>query len=83
MRLIFFFLKCLRLNVDFRNAVKNAEKLFSFFDNFILIDSFKFSLLPGKYFPSGVNVLTNGLQISDITKKEFFQLKYSQSDKES
>ena len=39
-----------------------------------------FSLLQRKYFLSGVNVLTNGLKISDITKNNFSQLQFSQSD---
>ena len=39
--------------------------------------------LPGKYFSSGVNVLTNGLKMSDISKKDIFQLKFSQTDEES
>ena len=42
-----------------------------------------FSLLQRKYFPSGVNVLTNGLKISDISKKGFFQLQFFQSDEQS
>ena len=41
------------------------------------------SELPGKYFSSGVNVLTNGLKMSDISKKDIFQLKFSQTDEES
>ena len=36
-----------------------------------------------KYLLSGVNALTNGFKISDITKKDFFQLKFSQSDEQS
>ena len=40
-----------------------------------------FSLLQRKYFPSGVNVLTNGLKISDISK--IFQLQFFQSDEQS
>ena len=77
---IIFLLICLNWNVDFRNALKSSEKIFSFSDNSIWIGCGKFSLLPGKYFSSGVNVLTNGLKISDITKKNFLQLKFSQCD---
>ena len=43
----------------------------------------KFSPLQRKHFSCGVNVLTNGLKISDITKKEIFPLKSSQSDGQS
>ena len=42
-----------------------------------------FSLLQEKYVWSNVNVLTNGIKISDITKKNFFKLKLSQSDTQS
>ena len=80
MGLSFFFLKCLKLNTDFRNAVKSGEKAISVLDNFILIGCRDFSLLQRKYFSSRVNVLANGLKISDITKKDFFKLKFSQSD---
>ena len=41
----------------------------------------KTKFLPREYLSSGVNVLTNGLKISDITKKDFFQLKFSLSIK--
>ena len=67
----------------FRNKVKISEKIFNFLDSCISTGCFQISLLPGKYLSSGVNVLTNGLQISDITKKDFFQLIFSQSDKEN
>ena len=52
--------------------------MFSFLDHCIWIDSDKLSLLSGKYFWSGVSVLANDLKISDITKKDFFQLKFSE-----
>ena len=77
------FWKCLKLTVDFENAVEKSEKIFTFLDNFIWIGSSKFSLLPGKYFLSGVNVLTSSLKISDITKKDFFQVQFSQSNEQS
>ena len=59
------------------------KKHFSFLNNFITIGCRRFSLLLVKYFPSAVNMLTNGLKISDVTKKDFFLLKFSQSDKQS
>ena len=73
-----FFSKCLKLNVDFANSVENWEKIFSLLDN-ISICWPGFSLLKKKYFSSGVIVLTDGLKIWDIIKKDFFQLKLSQS----
>ena len=36
-----------------------------------------------KYFPFGVNALTNCFKISDTTKKDFFQLNFSQSNGQS
>ena len=79
MRLISYS-KCSKLNVNFKNAVKKkSEKLFSFLDNFIWIGCGNFSLLERKQIWSGVNVLKNGLNISYITKKGFFQLKFPQS----
>ena len=54
--------------------------MFSFLDDFISSGCGLFSLLPGKYFSSGVNVLIIGLKISNITKKGFLQLTFSESN---
>ena len=75
-----FFFKSLKLNADFRSAVKNLEKIFSFSDNFIWIGCRKFSVLPVKYISSGNHVFRNDLKISDIIKEDFLQLRRSQSD---
>ena len=83
MRFIVFFLKCLQLNVDLKNAVKSLEKTFSLSKNFIWIGFRNFSMLPGNHFPSGANLLTSSFKISDITKKDVFQRKFSQSDEQS
>ena len=40
------------------------------------------SLFQRKYFLLGVNVLTNGLKISDIIKKYLYELIFSQSDEQ-
>ena len=56
--------------------------IFTFLDNFIWIGRRKFSLLQRKYISSAVNVLTNVLNIWDITKKIIFQLKSTQSDEQ-
>ena len=76
------FSKFWKLNVDFRISVKHWEKIFCFLDNSIWVRCCKFYLLPAKYSWSGVNVLTNGLKISYVTKKVFFELKYCQSDEQ-
>ena len=69
----------MKLNAGLRNAVKSSEKIISFLNSLICIGCSKFSLLPGKYFSSGVNVLTNGVKISDIAKKEYLQMKFFRS----
>ena len=61
---------------------KIQKKAFTFFENFIWTGCCKFSLLPTEYWSSGDNVLANGLKIPDITKKNCFQLKFSQSDEQ-
>ena len=66
--------------MDFRNAEKNWEEVFSFWDNSIWISSVKLSLLCREYLSSAVNVLTNRLRIFHSTKKNFSQLNYVHSD---
>ena len=61
---------------------KIQKKYFSFLDNFIWIGCGKLSLLQRKYFPSGINVLTNGVKISDLSKADFFQLQFIQNDEQ-
>ena len=78
-----FFSKYFNFNVAFRNTVEFWGKIFSLLDHWISIHCGKFSLLPGKYFSSHVNLLTNGLKISDIANKDFFELKVSKSHKQS
>ena len=66
----------------FGKCCEKLRKNFSFLDNFIWNPCRKFSLLLRKYFSSGVNVLTNSLKIWNITKRDIFQLKFSQSDEQ-
>ena len=75
-----FFWKCSKFNVDYRNAEKNSEKVFCFWDNSIWIGCVKFSLLRGEYLSSAVNVLTNSLNILKSTNIDLFQLNYVDSD---
>ena len=44
-----FFSKCLKFNVDSKNAIKSWEKVFDFSDKYIWIGSGKFSLLLREY----------------------------------
>ena len=63
-------------NADFRIAAKNWEKKFCFLHNFIWIGFGKFSLLQKEYLSSSINALTNSPKISDITKRDFWNLSF-------
>ena len=78
-----FFFEMFEIKCKFQKCSKKLRKIFSFLDNLISIVCREFSLLQKKYFSSGVNVLTNGLKASDITKKDFFKLKFPQNDEQS
>ena len=77
-----FFPKYSKFYVDAGNAAKNSENIFWFSDNCILIGCVKHSLLlrEREFFSSDVNMLKNRLNISDTTKKEFFDLIFFQRD---
>ena len=75
-----FFWKCSKFNVDYRNAEKNSEKVFCFWDNSIWIGCVKLSLLTGEYLSSAVNVLTNSFEILNTSNIELFQLNYLHID---
>ena len=67
----FFFSKCLKLKLHFKNAAKNSEKVFCFWDNCIWIGIVKLSLLRTGYFSSAANVLRTSPKISHVKKKTF------------
>ena len=73
--------KCLKLDLDFKNAAKNWEKVFCFWDNCIWIVIVKFSLLKTGYFSSVGNVLTTSHKILQVNKRDFFQLNFLGSDR--
>ena len=75
-----FFWKCSKFNEDYRNAEKNWEKVFCFWDNSIWIGCVKLSLLRGEYLSSAVNVLKNSLEILNSSNIDLFQLNYVHSD---
>ena len=60
---------------------QNSEIAFSFLDKYIWSGCHKFFLLRWKYLSSGVNVLRNSPLFTDITKRGFFQLHFSETDK--
>ena len=76
-----FFKKYLKFNLDFKNAAKNSEKVFCFWDNCIWIGIVKLSLLRTGYFSSAANVLTSSPKIWHVNKRDFFQLNFLGSDR--
>ena len=75
-----FFSKCLKFNLDFRNAVKDSEKLFYFWDNCIWIGIIKLSLWRTRYFSFATNVFTSSPKILHLYNRSFFQLNFLGSD---
>ena len=67
---VIFFSKCLKFNPDFRNAAKNSEKLFYFWDNCFWIGIVRLSLLRTGYFSSIANVLTSSPKILHVNKRD-------------
>ena len=75
-----FFKKYLKFNLDFKNAAKNSEKVFCFWDNCIWIGIVKLSLLRTGYFSSAANVLTSSPKIWHVNKRDVFQLNWLRSN---
>ena len=75
-----FFPKDLEFNLDFKNAAKNWEKVFCFWDNSIRIGIVKLSLLRKGYCSSAANALITRLKIWDVNNRDFFQLNWVGSD---
>ena len=68
---VIFFLKYLKFNLDFENALKNWEKVFCFRDNCIWIGIIKLSLLRRGYFSLVRNDLTSCPKISMWIRETF------------
>ena len=64
----------LKFKQDFKNAAKNSEKVFCFWDNCIWIGIVKFSLLRTGYFSLEANVLRRGPKNWYANKRDFLQL---------
>ena len=75
-----FFWKICKFNIDFKNAKKNSEKFFCFWDNCIWIGCVKLSLLRREYLPSALSVLGNSLEILHITNRNFLKVNCLHSD---
>ena len=76
MRVIFFW-KYLKLNLDFKNAVRNSEKNFCFIGNCIWIGIINLSPLRTEYLSSADNVLTWNPKIWHVNKRNFFPTQFS------
>ena len=70
------FSKYSKFNLNFKNAAKNSEKVFCFWDNCIWIGIVKLSLWRTRYFSSATNVLKSSPKILHVNKRDFFQLKF-------
>ena len=68
-----FYVNSLKFNVDFKNAKKNWDNVFSFSDNIIWIDCVKLSLLRREYLSRAVIPLTNTSETSHISKRDLSQ----------
>ena len=66
-----FFSKCLKFNIDFKNAVKISEKVFCFSDNLIWFGTVKLSLLRTGYFSLIANVLTSSTNVWHLRERLF------------
>ena len=75
-----FVSKCLKFNLDFWNAAKNSDKLFSFWDNCIWIGIVKLFLLRTVYFSSTANVWKSSPKICFFKKREFSEHNFFVSD---
>ena len=69
-----FFWKCSKFNLALKNAERNSENFFRFWDNCFWIGCLKMSLLGRKHLSSAVNMLTNILKTLHITKRDFSKL---------
>ena len=65
--------------VGFKNEIKFAEKVFGCLDNYVRNGCGKFSVLRRNNLSSVINVVSNSLKISDLTKRKGFQLNLSQN----
>ena len=79
MRIISCF-KMFKIWCTFQKWRKKFSKSFFFLDNFISIGCGKFSVVWRKYLSSAISLITNSPKISDITKRDIFQLHFPHSN---
>ena len=67
----FFFRKYSKFTGDSKNAQKNSEKMFYFWEKYIWIVSIQLSLLIREYLSQAVTVLRKGLRNFHVCKSHF------------
>ena len=72
-RVMFFFSKYFKFNLDLNKAGKNSDKVFCFSDNWIWVGIVKLFLLRTRYFSLVANMLTSSPKIWHVNKKRFFE----------
>ena len=77
---VIFFSKYLKFKLHFKNAAKNSEKVFCFWDDCISIIIVKLSLLRRGQFSSAGNALPSSAKVLHVNKRNFFQLNLLSSD---
>ena len=75
-----FFPKCPKFKLVFRNAAKNWEKVFLFWNNYVIIGIVELSLLRTGYLSLAANVWTSSSNICCFKKTDFFQLSCLDTD---
>ena len=75
-----FFWKCSKLNVNFENAKRNSEKVFRLWNNCIGRCWHKFLSLNKRILVIGSQWVNKIPKILHISKRDFFQLSFLQSD---
>ena len=68
---VIFFWNSSKFNADLKNAEKNREKVFCFWDKCLWIVGIEFSLLRREYLSSAVNLLRKGLKNFHVSKSDF------------
>ena len=69
--------KSLKIYVDLKNAIKVAENVLGFWDNYVRTSSGKISLLRREYMWWLVNLSKDSLKISDLIKRDLSVLNLS------
>ena len=75
-----FFSKCSKMNVTFKNDIKNSENVFSFLDKCIWNGSGKFTLSLLENYLLPVNMLARSPNLRDLAIEKLVSLNWAQID---